>query len=887
MSMTGNEIRDSFIHFFESKGHKHIRSSSLVPYNDPTILFTNAGMNQFKDYFLGNLVPEYPRAVTAQKVMRAGGKHNDLENVGRTDRHHTFFEMLGNFSFGDYFKKDAIHYAWEYLTGVLRLPSAQLAVSVYRDDQESYELWHRMIGIPAERIGKLGEKDNFWSMGDTGPCGPCSEIHYQLRPLTSGRTVQQSLEADDGTFLEIWNLVFMQFNRETDGTLAPLPKPSIDTGMGIERIASVVQHYESNYETDLLSGLVDHVRRNAPAPRGTTEETEVSCRVIADHIRASVFLIADGVMPSNEGRGYVLRRIIRRASRHGKELGYNPGFFAGLTGVFVPMMSKAYPEIQEASHLAEILLNQEERRFSNTLNQGMRIIEELVADLQLKNQTEAGGEAIFKLYDTYGFPVDLAEDILRDHGIGYNVASFNQAMSEQRQRAKVAHSSKKADLKVSQVYLDILAAGLGSRFIGYDCLSAKTVINAIIRDQQTVKSFETGDRLEIVLADCPFYAESGGQIGDRGEILHPEFRFRVDDSQSPVPGLILCVGNVVNTTGGQVTLPEKCVVMANVAEEVRADTERNHTAAHLLQAALRNVLGEHVKQAGSAVSDERLRFDFSHYAALTRDQLQEIEGFVNELIRRNLPVESRVMPFDDAVKEGAMAIFGEKYGEEVRVISAGNASKELCGGCHTSYSGNIGLFHIVEEESIAAGIRRIEAVTGRKALTTIQRGLGILYELTQKLKAPVSEVKDRLDQQLMLVKEQARQLEAFRQTAQQAEAEKAMADTEIIGAIEFLATIVENDVDLKVQARTLSNGLKSGVVLLAGIPSADKISVALAVGENLMKTLNANALLRELLPLISGRGGGNAHLAQGGGSNPAGWETMRLELRKKIEGVNL
>ncbi|MBU2646387.1 alanine--tRNA ligase [bacterium] len=882
MAMTGNEIRQSFIQFFESKGHKHVRSSSLVPHNDPTILFTNAGMNQFKDYFLGNQKPEFTRAVTSQKVMRAGGKHNDLENVGRTDRHHTFFEMLGNFSFGDYFKQDAISYAWEYLTDVLKLPKDKLVVSVFEDDQESFDLWHELIGIPAANIGRLGEKDNFWSMGDTGPCGPCSEIHYRLQPLREGYTVQKSLEEDDGTFLEIWNLVFMQFNREEGGSLTPLPKPSIDTGMGIERIASVVQNFKSNYESDLLSGLVKSVLENAPQPSGSVNESIVSARVIADHIRATLFLIADGVIPSNEGRGYVLRRIIRRAARHGKELGYRPGFFSDLGIEFVPMMSDAYPELKESQEYGKILIEQEERRFSATLNQGMKILGDLLDDHRKKGIGEISGQEIFKLYDTYGFPVDLAADILQDQGFTYDRAAFENAMAEQRERAKSAQDAKKVDLKVSAIYLDLLEKGLGNTYVGYKKTETQTIVSAMIKNGQLTNTLSKDDKLEIILAESPFYAEAGGQVGDKGDITSDEFRIIVTDTQSPVAGLNIAFGTVASITAPEIKITPNYPVIASVSLKRRREIECNHTATHLLQAALRAVLGDHVKQAGSLVNDEKLRFDFSHYAPVSKEQLQDVENFVNQRVLENLDVVADEMSFDEAMKTGAMAIFGEKYGDEVRVVSAGSASKELCGGTHTDRLGNIGFVKIISEESIAAGIRRIEMMTGKKALAYVQQNIKILDDIAQTFKVPLAEVADRVNQLIFQLKEKDKLIAQLQKDAQTAAAAAALDQTKMIGDIRTLIMKVDGDVDLKSQAIALQKAMGSGLIMLARIANESQISVVIATSKSLSPRLQAGNLVKELAPIISAKGGGSPTIAQCGGSNPSAWPKLVAELEKRI-----
>ncbi len=884
MTMTGNDLRKSFIQFFEAKDHKHVRSSSLVPHNDPTILFTNAGMNQFKDYFLGNQIPEFKRAVTSQKVMRAGGKHNDLENVGRTDRHHTFFEMLGNFSFGDYFKTNAIEYAWEYLTKVLGIPEEKLVVSVFEDDQEAFDIWNKNVGIPAEKIARLGESENFWSMGDVGPCGPCSEIHFELNPLPEGKTVQKALEDDDGTYLEVWNLVFMQFNQEQDGTRVPLPNPSIDTGMGLERIASVIQCFKSNYETDLLSKIVDYLKKNAPAPKEDDESATVSARVISDHIRASVFLISDGVIPSNEGRGYVMRRIIRRAARHGKELGYQPGFFSDLVDVFVPMMEEAYPEIAENKDYIKILLLQEEKRFSATLNHGMKILDELLAKYKDAGSRTVDGEEIFKLYDTYGFPVDLAEDVLQDAGLDYDRERFETCMQEQKERAKADQGAKKVDLKVSQIYLDLLEQGLGNSFVGYDNLQIETKLSAILSSGEKVNQIKIGDKVEVLLAETPFYAESGGQVGDTGEIVHDEFRIVVNDTQSPVVGLILSQGEVVSTTTENVSIKSGSQVTASVAGDKRIATQANHTATHLLQSSLRTVLGDHVKQSGSLVNSEKLRFDFSHYAQLTPEQIIDIENIVNHHIRANGEVVSAEMDFDNAVKAGAMAIFGEKYGDTVRVITAGESSKELCGGCHTSKTGNIGLFKIISEESIAAGIRRIEAITGDEALKFVQNNINALEGISQKLKVPMSEVDSRLEQVFTQLKEKEKQIEQFQKELQQAAAEKALKSLEKVGDISLLMLKTDAS-DLKSQAGTFLSNMDSGVVLLAKVTGTDKISVILSVSKDLTKRVHAGNLVKELAPIIEARGGGSPNVAQCGGTKPEAWDQLQAALRSKVEAA--
>lgn len=882
--MTGDQIRAIFVDYFESNGHKHVRSSSLVPHNDPTILFTNAGMNQFKDYFLGNQVPEFKRAVTVQKVMRAGGKHNDLENVGRTDRHHTFFEMLGNFSFGDYFKKEAIEYAWEFLVRYLRLEKERLAVSVYREDDEAFAIWHDTIGVPVEKIGRLGDKDNFWSMGETGPCGPCSEIHYRLRPLPEGKSVQQCLEEDDGTYLEIWNLVFMQYNREPDGTRRPLPKPSIDTGMGLERITSVVQNTISNYGTDILGAMVIQIAAAARYAIGRSKEGDVSCRVIADHLRASAFLIADGVVPSNEGRGYVLRRIVRRAARYGKVLGFRAGFFSNLVEGLALVVRKSYPEIVESKEYIALLLEQEEKRFDATLLQGMKILDALVARLNASGEKIADGAEIFKLYDSFGFPADLAEDVLRDNGFTYDRKAFDSEMEKQRLRAKTAQEGKNVTLKINEAYPQLMEEGLGNSFVGYDSKRIESKISAVLKDNVRVDAIKTGDRIEVVAEETPFYAESGGQVGDRGEIVHDEFRIKIYDTQSPVSGLNIAKGEVVNCNRKEIDIID-CPVLLAVDVKQRERTERNHTATHLLQSALRTVLGEHVKQAGSLVNAEKLRFDFNHYAQVTKDQLNDIEALVNRAIQTNEKVEAEIMPFDRAVDSGAVAIFGEKYGDQVRVLTAGSSSRELCGGCHTGRTGNIGPFAIVGEQAIASGIRRIEAVTGSTALQWTQSRLNVLDGISQRLKVPMLEVEERFRQMERQSKEREKSIEALQKKLQMVAAEKFVSQVQPIGSVDTLILQVEEDVNLKSLAYMLLQHLNSGIILLGQIKK-EKISVLIAVTKDLSGRFNAGRLIEELAPTISARGGGRADIAQCGGGNPTGWPELKKRFEEQIEAAS-
>ena len=880
--MTGSEIRSAFIEFFKSKGHKEVRSSALIPHNDPTILFTNAGMNQFKDIFIGNEAPPYPCAVTSQKVMRAGGKHNDLENVGRTDRHHTFFEMLGNFSFGDYFKKEAISYAWEFLTEVVKLDPAQLAISVFEDDDEAYDIWHKEMGIPAERIARLGEKDNFWSMGDTGPCGPCSEIHYLMHPLEKGRNAIESLEADDGSYLEIWNLVFMQFNRDASGVMNPLPKPSIDTGMGLERIAAVAQGKDNNYDSDLLSDLTGHIAKGAGHQVNDSPEITVSCRVIADHIRASVFLIADGVIPANEGRGYVLRRIIRRAARHGKELGYQPGFFSALVKDFIPMMSAAYPEIAEAQTFITILLAQEEKRFAATLNQGMKILDDLISQLDKKGSKAAAGSEVFKLYDTYGFPPDLTDDILTDRGYSFSQEEFQAAMEEQRQRAKAAQNTRGIDLSLKDAYKALQDQGVKSQYVGYDRLEIETELLAILKDGQPTQTLSMGDEVELMLAESPFYAEGGGQVGDVGEVEHGDFLIHVTGTHSPAPGLIILSGKAAQVIGEgcEITKGEK--VWAHVLEAGRHAIEANHTGTHLLQAAMRQVLGDHVKQAGSLVTEEKLRFDFSHYAPLTKEQIKDIEDQVNGAIRENEAVSADSMDYDTAIQTGAMAIFGEKYGDLVRVVTAGGSSKEFCGGCHVNATGDIGVFKIVSEEAISAGVRRIEALTGKACFAWVQNNISSLETIAGQMKVGLDQVEGRFEQLVGQTKEKEKELEALKKELSQYQAAQALDRVEDLEGVKFLELFLNPDADLKKEGPNYLQQLGTGVVMLSKEIDG-KVSVMLLVSKDLTKDFQAGKMITEFAPLIEARGGGKPEFAQCGGTKAAGLEDFRQAIRTRLQ----
>ena len=744
--MTSNDIRKSFLDFFKSKGHTVVPSSPLVPANDPTLLFTNAGMVQFKDVFLGRDKRDYNRAVSSQRCVRAGGKHNDLENVGYTARHHTFFEMLGNFSFGDYFKRDAILYSWELLTKVWKLPPEKLWVTVYETDDEAYGFWTKDVGVPKERVVRIGDKpggckfesDNFWQMADTGPCGPCSEIFYDHGADVAGGP-PGSKDADGDRYIEVWNLVFMQFDRSADGVMTPLPKPCVDTGMGLERITAVLQHVHSNYEIDLFVKLIDA----AAKATGAKDKSSPSLRVIADHIRACAFLITDGVLPSNEGRGYVLRRIIRRAIRHGYKLGQEKPFFHTLVTALDHEMGSAYPELHKAAGHVDKVLLQEEQRFAETLTQGMGLLENAIKALKTKT---IPGETVFKLYDTYGFPADLTNDIARERGLTLDVTGFEREMDAQKNRARAAS-------QFGAEYGQDVVIDSETKFTGYDSLKDKGKIVALFRGKDAVQKLSAGEQGMVVLDHTPFYAESGGQVGDQGLLKSGSNEFKVADTQKRGGGAHAHMGSVVK---GELKIGD--TVEAQVDGELRAATVLNHSATHLLHAALRTVLGTHVTQKGSLVAPDRLRFDFSHYQAVTPQELQRIEDLVNTEVRRNEPADVREMGYDEAIKSGAMALFGEKYGNLVRVMKFGDFSTELCGGTHVHRTGDIGLFKIVGEGGVAAGVRRIEAVTGAGALAYVRGLEGVLRETEELLRAGKDEVVSKTQQLLERNKQLEKQL---------------------------------------------------------------------------------------------------------------------------------
>jgi alanyl-tRNA synthetase len=856
--MKSADVRKSFLDFYAGKDHEVVPSSPLVPANDPTLLFTNAGMVQFKDLFLGLEKRAYTRATTSQRCVRAGGKHNDLENVGYTARHHTFFEMLGNFSFGDYFKREAIKDAWEFMTEILGLPAGKLWVTVFEDDDEAADIWLKEIGIDPARFSRLGEKDNFWAMGDTGPCGPCTEIFYDHGADVPGGP-PGSPDEDGDRYVEVWNLVFMQYERAADGTMTPLPKPSVDTGMGLERIAAVMQGVHSNYDIDLFQALL----RAAAVATDTTDLSNNSLKVISDHIRACVFLIADGVVPSNEGRGYVLRRIIRRAIRHGYQLGQHEPFFHKLVATLEEQMGEAYPELGRQREQIERVLLKEEQRFAETLDHGMRVLDEAIDALDGET---IPGAAVFKLYDTYGFPVDLTADIARERGLSIDRDGFEEAMTGQRERARASSSFAATD--VMSLAATLQGAGVEipvSEFLGYEEVQAEGKVELIISDGEAVESVDGETPATIFLDRTPFYAESGGQVGDTGLLVAEGVEFSVIDTQKVGEG-IAHFGRMVR---GSIGKGDTVTVAVNA--ERRQATVLNHSATHLLHAALRTVLGTHVAQKGSLVAPDRLRFDFSHFEPVTSQQLEEIESLVNEQVRRNNAANTAIMGYDDAVASGAVALFGEKYGDEVRVLKIGDFSTELCGGTHVTQVGEIGLFKITSETGIAAGVRRIEALTGNNALAWLRSGEQALTGIAGLVKSGRDEVEDKVRQLV----ERGRQLEKEvgklkGQLASGKGSDLAEQAIEISG-VNVLAANVEgaDSKSLRDAVDRLKNKLSPAVVVLAAVEDG-KVRLVAGVTKETTATIKAGELINEIAHLVGGKGGGRPDMAQAGGNDPAG-----------------
>jgi alanyl-tRNA synthetase len=845
--MNSAEIREAFLAYFESKGHTRVPSSSLVPNNDPTLLFTNAGMVQFKDTFLGSDPRPYTRATTSQRCVRAGGKHNDLDNVGYTARHHTFFEMLGNFSFGDYFKRDAIKFAWEFLTEVLKLPEDKLWVTVHISDQEAEDIWLKEMGVSAERFSRLDE-DNFWSMGDTGPCGPSSEIFYDHGADVWGGP-PGSPEEDGDRYIEIWNLVFMQFNRSADGTQTALPNPSIDTGMGLERIAAVMQHVHSNYEIDLFQSLL----KAAAKEIGTDDLSQASLKVVADHIRSCAFMVVDGVVPSNEGRGYVLRRIIRRAIRHGNKLGAQGEFFNKLVAPLVGEMGEAYPELaKQAEHVAQVL-QAEEQQFAKTLDQGMRILE---ADLAELKGSVISGETAFKLYDTYGFPVDLTADIARERELTVDMEGFEACMQQQRERARAAGAF---DVDYNQA-IDVAGE---TEFTGYGKTSDNAEIIALYKEGAAVETLSAGEEGIVLLNASPFYAESGGQVGDTGAITVGDARFDVADTQKQKTHFV----HAGSVAAGSLKVGD--TVDCAVDADKRQATALNHSATHLLHAALRDVLGDHVAQKGSLCDDQRLRFDFAHPQAVTAEELAKVQAMVNAEIRRNTSINTELMSIDAAMESGAMALFGEKYDDEVRVLSMGEGfSVELCGGTHATRTGDIGLLHITAESGVAAGVRRIEAVTGERALAMLQGAEQSLLDIARSLKADRNAVADKLTALLGQQKAMEKEIAQLKQKLASGAGSDMMDAVQDVNGVSVLVQEIEGG-DAKMLRDLLDqlkNKIGSGIVVLAAVNDG-KIALIAGVSKDLTGTYSAGNIIKALAPMLGGKGGGRPDMAQGGGTD--------------------
>ncbi|HAI6450306.1 TPA: alanine--tRNA ligase [Escherichia coli] len=876
MSKSTAEIRQAFLDFFHSKGHQVVASSSLVPHNDPTLLFTNAGMNQFKDVFLGLDKRNYSRATTSQRCVRAGGKHNDLENVGYTARHHTFFEMLGNFSFGDYFKHDAIQFAWELLTSEkwFALPKERLWVTVYESDDEAYEIWEKEVGIPRERIIRIGDNkgapyasDNFWQMGDTGPCGPCTEIFYDHGDHIWGGP-PGSPEEDGDRYIEIWNIVFMQFNRQADGTMEPLPKPSVDTGMGLERIAAVLQHVNSNYDIDLFRTLIQAVAKVT----GATDLSNKSLRVIADHIRSCAFLIADGVMPSNENRGYVLRRIIRRAVRHGNMLGAKETFFYKLVGPLIDVMGSAGEDLKRQQAQVEQVLKTEEELFARTLERGLALLDEELAKL---SGDTLDGETAFRLYDTYGFPVDLTADVCRERNIKVDEAGFDAAMEEQRRRAREA-SGFGAD------YNAMIRVDSASEFKGYDHLELNGKVTALFVDGKSVDAINAGQEAVVVLDQTPFYAESGGQVGDKGELKGANFSFAVEDTQKYGQA----IGHIGKLAVGSLKVGD--AVQADVDEARRARIRLNHSATHLMHAALRQVLGTHVSQKGSLVNDKVLRFDFSHNEAMKPEEIRAVEDLVNAQIRRNLPIETNIMDLEAAKAKGAMALFGEKYDERVRVLSMGDFSTELCGGTHASRTGDIGLFRIISESGTAAGVRRIEAVTGEGAIATVHADSDRLSEVAHLLKGDSNNLADKVRSVLERTRQLEKELQQLKEQAAAQESANLSSKAIDVNGVKLLVSELSGVEPkmLRTMVDDLKNQLGSTIIVLATVAEG-KVSLIAGVSKDVTDRVKAGELIGMVAQQVGGKGGGRPDMAQAGGTDAAalpaalasvkGWVSAKLQ----------
>jgi len=874
--MTGQELRNKFLQYFKDRQHTVVASYPLVPKNDPTLLFTNAGMVQFKDIFLGDEKREYTRAVTVQKCVRAGGKHNDLEMVGRTSRHHTFFEMLGNFSFGDYFKKEAIQYGWEFLTEIIGLPRDRLYISVFQDDDEAFNIWANDMKMPRERIFRMDEKDNFWAMGPTGPCGPCSEIFIdQGKNMGCGKS-SCAVGCDCDRYLEIWNLVFMQFDRDTSGKLTPLPKPSIDTGMGLERLAAVVQGRTTNYDTDLMMSIINESAKITGCVYGKDDEVNVSLRVLTDHARASTFLIGDGVIPSNEGRGYVLRKIMRRALRHGKLLGQKNPFFHKITSKVIEDFKGAYPDLTSNSDFIKRVVLNEEESFGSTLNFGTQRLEEILQKVRKEKLSSIPGEEIFKLYDTYGFPTDLVEETAKDAGLKMDMAGYEKAMQEQKSKAMASWKGS-GEKEVAPFYKEFSQSSVPTEFEGYISNEENAKILAILKEETKIETANQGDDIELLVDRTPFYGESGGQVGDSGTAFNENVQLKLLNTIKPLPGLIVHKAKILNgsiKTGDSLTL--------RIDKLNRKNTALNHSATHLLHAALKEVLGEHIKQAGSLVAPDRLRFDYTHFSPLTEKERHKIESLVNEKVRDNIQVSTKEMEIEEALKEGAMALFGEKYGDRVRVVSVPGFSKELCGGTHVSATGDIGLFRIVSEGGIASGVRRIEAVTGAAAYHKINSEHESLSAIRSVLKAPANEELSKVKKLLEKNRELEKEILLLKEKIVSGKDSSEEDDIQKMGDISFLIKNLDGTdaKTLRTYIDNAKNKLKSGIVV-AGSVADGKVAMAAGVTKDLTKKFHAGNIIKEIAVIVGGSGGGRPDMAQAGGTH-----TDKLdEALKKAEEI--
>jgi alanyl-tRNA synthetase len=860
--MNAADIRQAFCDFFVSRhGHARVPSSSLIPAQDPTLLFTNAGMVQFKQTFLGEESRSYTRAVSVQKCLRAGGKHNDLEQVGLTGRHHTFFEMLGNFSFGDYFKDGAIRMGWEFVTEVLKLPAARLWVTVFREDDEAARLWREAIGVPTERIIRLGEKDNFWQMGDTGPCGPCSEIYIDQGPAAGCGQPTCGVGCDCDRYLEIWNLVFMQYNRDASGTLTPLPRPSIDTGMGLERVAAVSQGVTSNYDSDLFGPVLRAIGDAASRSYGRDPQSDTSMRVIADHLRALTFLVSDGVLPSHEGRGYVVRRILRRAARHGKLIGLDGPFLHRLVGTVVTTMQDAYPELIGRQSTVERTLLAEEERFAQTLSQGMTVLSGMIERSTAARESVLAGPDLFKLYDTYGFPLDLIADIAREHGLSLDEAGFTAAMEDQRERARAAGGFEVE--QVQAIYRDVLAASGATSFVGDDTLEADVRLVAMFRDGHPVREASEGQTVELIFDRTPCYGEGGGQVGDHGEVVSPSVYAEITDTVIPVKGLFVHAATVRR---GRLIEGERYGVRVNPA--TRQACSNHHTGTHLLHATLREVLGDHVKQAGSLVAPDRLRFDFHHFAPLAGRELERIEELVNHRIQQDHPVEKTWMDQSAALASGALAFFGEKYGDRVRVVTIGSFSKELCGGTHTRETGELGLLKIVREGGIASGVRRIEALAGEAAYLAVKKGESDLAEIAALLKVQPGEAVSKARKLVETLRTKEREMEHLKARLAGGSRSETTAARDI-GGVRVIARRIDGlDMkDLRSAADRARADVKSGVIVLGSVTEG-KVNLVAVVTPDLAARFHAGEVAKATAAIVDGTGGGNPQMGQAGGKNP-------------------